>query len=86
MQYWYNIGTSYKAKKSKLKYEVGVDMEQPVKIIYSKRLAEFLLLHNECVLVKVIPHPYKDGFNAWVFIDDEELHKLMTEYTEQVHK
>ena len=61
-------------------------MEQPVKIIYSKKMAEFLLLHNECVLVKVIPHPYKDAFNAWVFVDDENLHKLMTEYTEQVHK
>lgn len=64
--------------------KVGVNME-PVKIIYSKKLAEFLLLH-ECVLVKVIPHPYKDGFTAWVFIDNEDLHKLMQKYTELVHK
>lgn len=61
-------------------------MEQPVKIIYSKKLAEFLLLHDECVLVKIIPHPYKDGFTAWVFIDNEDLHRLMMEYTVEIHK
>ena len=65
--------------------KVGVRMEQPVKIIYSKRLAVFLLEHN-CILVKVVPHPYKENFNAWIFVDDEELHKLMTEYTAEVHK
>ena len=59
-------------------------MEQ-VKIIYSKKLAIFLLEHN-CVLVKVIAHPYKEGFTAWAFVDDEELHKLMTEYMAKVHK
>ena len=64
--------------------KVGVRME-PVKIIYSKKLAEFLLLH-ECVLVKVIPHPYKDGFTAWVFIDNEDLRRLMQKYTELVHR
>ncbi len=61
-------------------------MEQPVKIIYSKKLAEFLLLHDECVLVKIIPHPYKDGFTAWVFIDNEDLHRLMMEYMEMTHR
>ena len=60
-------------------------MEQPVRIIYSKRLAFFLLEHN-CILVKVIQHPYKENFNAWIFVDDEELHKLMTEYTAEVHR
>ena len=58
---------------------------EPVKIIYSKKLAIFLLEHN-CVLVKVIAHPYKEGFTAWVFVDDEDLHKFITEYTELVHK
>lgn len=59
---------------------------EALKIIYSKKLAEFLLLHDECVLVKVIPHPYKENFTAWVFIDNEDLHKFITEYTELVHK
>lgn len=59
---------------------------EPLKIIYSKKLAEFILLHDECILVKIIPHPYKEGFNAWVFIDNEALHELMQKYTELVHK
>ena len=60
--------------------------QQQLKIIYSKKLAEFLLLHDECVLTKIIPHPYKDGFTAWVFVDDDNLHKLMHEYMEMTHK
>ena len=60
-------------------------MEQPVKIIYSKKLAEYLLSHK-CELREVIPHPYKDGFTAWVFIDDDKLHFHMTEYTAEIHK
>ena len=60
-------------------------MEQPVKIIYSKKLAEYLLSHK-CTLKEVIPHPYKDGFTAWVFVEDEKLHFHMTEYTAMVHK
>ena len=59
---------------------------EPVKIIYSKKLAEFLLLHDECDLVKIIPHPFKDGFTAWVFIDYEDLHRLMQKNTELVHR
>lgn len=72
-------------KEEENKIEVGVDME-PLKIIYSKKLAEFLLLHDECVLVKIIPHPYKEGFTAWVFIDNEALRRLMQEYMELVHR
>ena len=71
-------------KRNKI-IEVGVDME-PLKIIYSKKLAEFLLLHDECVLAKIIPHPYKEGFTAWVFIDNEALRRLMQEYMELVHR
>lgn len=56
-----------------------------LKIIYSKKLAEYLLSHK-CELREVIPHPYKDGFTAWVFIDNEALRRLMQKYTELVHK
>lgn len=50
------------------------------KIIYSKKLA-LHLIENDCELIKIIPHPYKEGFKAWVFKVDQNLSDLMWEYT-----
>jgi hypothetical protein len=50
------------------------------KIIYSRKLALHLIEH-ECELIKIIEHPYKDGFNAWVFKNDQKLRDLMYEYS-----
>ena len=50
------------------------------KIIYSKKLALYLI-ENECELIKIIQHPYIEGFDAWVFKNDQRLRDLMYEYS-----
>ena len=50
------------------------------KIIYSKRLA-LHLIENECELIKIIAHPHIEGFDAWVFKNDQKLRDLMYEYS-----
>ena len=42
------------------------------KIIYSLKLCQFLLEHD-CVLVEVVPSPFKIGYKAWKFEDNEHL-------------
>lgn len=55
-------------------------METETKIIYSKKLA-LHLIENECELIKIIQHPYIEGFDAWVFLNDQKLRDLMYEYS-----
>ena len=50
------------------------------KIIYTKKLA-LHLIENGCELIKIIQHPYVEGFDAWVFKDDQKLKDLMWEYS-----
>ena len=53
--------------------------DKKIKIIYSRKMARFLI-KNGCVVIKTIAHPYKENFVAWVFEDTDDLRKYMTLY------
>ena len=55
------------------------------KIIYSLRLCQFLLEHD-CVLLEVIPNPFKVGFKAWRFENNQYLQECIALFMEVIEK
>lgn len=51
------------------------------KIIYSLRLSQFLLDHK-CTLVEIIQNPFKVGYKAWKFVDDDLLQDSIAKFME----